>query len=286
MRLAREKGKQMNLKNKLMLITGASSGIGAAAARLAAREGTRVILVARSKEKLEQVADGIIRAGGTAYTHAADLTDPQAVTVMEKTISAEIGVPDILFNNAGAGRWLYTDETSMDEAADMMAAPYLSAFYVTRAFLPAMLKRNSGLIINMSSIAGFMSWPGATAYTAARFAMHGFNEGLRADLYRTKVRTMLTAFAKVESEFWAHNPGSDERLPGAQKMIPTLTSEQAAKAILFGVHWNLRFVPAPFMLWVVLMLNHLFPQITRWLVFNTGHKRKQTSEVSHAESPS
>ncbi len=267
----------MNLKNKLMLITGASSGIGAATARLAAKEGAHVILVARSQDKLEQVAEDIRRAGGTAYTHTADLTTPTAVTAMEKVISAEIGTPDILFNNAGAGRWLYTDETDMTEAADMMAAPYLSAFYVTRAFLPTMLKQNSGLIVNMTSIAGYMSWPGATAYTAARYAMRGFNEGLRADLHRTRVRTMLTAFAEVKSEFWQNNPGSQERLPGAQKMIPSLTSEQAARAILNGIRWNLPVVFAPFMLWVILTLNYLFPQITHWLVFNTGHKRSLPS---------
>ncbi len=263
----------MNLNNKLMLITGASSGIGAATARLAARAGARVILVARSQDKLEKLADEIRRAGGKAYTHAADLTDPNAVRALEMVVSTEIGTPDVLFNNAGAGRWLYVDETSMNEANDMMAAPYLSAFYVTRAFLPAMIQRNSGLIVNMTSIAGYMSWPGATAYTAARWAMRGFHAGLRADLNRTKIRTMLTAFAEVKSEFWQNNPGSAERLPGAQKMIPTLTSEQAARAILTGIRWNAPIVFAPLMLWVILTLNYLFPQITEWLVFNTGHKR-------------
>lgn len=264
----------MKIKDKIMLITGASSGIGAATAKLAAQQGAHVILIARSQDRLEQLAEEIRYAGGAANVHAADLTDPQAVAKMANTISAEIGVPDILFNNAGAGRWLYTDETRMDEAETMMAAPYLSAFYVTRAFLPAMLKRNSGLIINMSSIAGFMAWPGATAYTAARWAMRGFNEGLRADLHRTSIRAMLTAFAKVESEFWSHNPGSEAKLPGAQKMIPVLACEQAARAILFGIRWNLPVVYAPLMMWVVLTLNYLFPQITRWLLYSTGSKRR------------
>ena len=85
---------------------------------------------------------------------------------------------------------------------------------------------------------------------------------------------MLTAFATVQSEYWKNNPGSEEKVPGAQKMIPRLTTEQAAQAILFGIRWNLHFVTAPFMMWVVLVLNYLFPQITRWLVFRTGHHRK------------
>jgi uncharacterized protein len=264
----------MDLKNKLMLITGASSGIGAATARLAAKEGARVILVARSKDKLEQVAEEIRRMGGTAYMQTMDATDPQAVEALEKSVTAEIGTPDILFNNAGGGRWLRTEDTSSDEAAKMMAAPYLSAFYVTRAFLPAMLKRNSGLIINMTSLGGFMPWPGATAYLAARYAMRGFHEGLRADLYGTKVRAMLTAFAKVESEYWQKNPESLKSLPAAQKLIPVLTSEQTARAILNGIRWNLPVVYAPFMMWLILILSYLFPPITHWIVFNTGNKRK------------
>ncbi len=274
MRLVRGKGNKMDLKNKLMLITGASSGIGAATAKLAAKEGARVILVARSKDKLEQVAEEIHRAGGIAYAQALDVTDPQAVAALEKSITAELGAPDILFNNAGGGRWLRTEETSPEEAAEMMAAPYLAAFYVTRAFLPAMLKRDSGLVINMTSIGGFMPWPAATAYLAARYAMRGFHEGLRADLYGSKVRAMLTAFAKVESEYWQKNPESLKNLPAAQKMIPILTSEQVARAIVNGIRWNLPVVFAPLMMWVILTLSYIFPQITNWLLFNTGNKRK------------
>jgi len=265
----------MELKNKLMLITGASSGIGAATARAAARAGMRVILAARTQANLEKVAAEIRQNGGEAYVCTVDVTDPQAVQKMAEKITAELGTPDVLFNNAGAGRWLFTDETSNDEAAQMIAAPYLSAFYVTRAFLPAMIERNSGTIINMTAIAGFMAWPGATAYTAARWAMRGFNEGLRADLHGTQVRTMLMAFAKVKSEFWTNNPGSAEKVPGAQALIPQITPGQAADTILFGLRWNLRIAAAPFMLWVVLALNYLFPQTTRWLVYNTGARRKK-----------
>jgi uncharacterized protein len=270
----------MELKNKLILITGASSGIGAATAKAAARAGMRVVLVARSQANLEKVAAEIRQNGGQAYVCAVDVTDPQAVQKMAEKITMELGTPNVLLNNAGAGRWLFTEQTGDDEAAQMIAAPYLSAFYVTRAFLPAMIKRDTGTIINMTSIAAFMSFPGATAYAAARWAMRGFNEGLRADLHGTKVRTMLTAFAKVKSEFWKNNHGSEGNIPGAQALIPPLTPEQAAETILTGLRWNLRFAAAPFMLWVVLMLNYLFPQTTRWLLYSTGARRQiKTSSV-------
>lgn len=263
----------MDLKHKLMLITGASSGIGAATAQLAARQGARVVLVARSQDRLSQVADAIRAGGGQAHPYSADLGQPAAIADLAARISADLGTPDVLFNNAGAGRWLYTDETDMGEAAAMIAVPYLAAFSLTRAFLPAMIARNSGTIVNMSSIAGFLTWPGATAYTAARWAMRGFNAGLRADLHGTRVRTMLTVFARVDSAFWEHNPGSAEKIPGAQRMIPVLSAEQAARAIIHGLRRDRRFVAAPPMLPVVLALNYLFPQITRWLVFNTGARR-------------
>ena len=264
----------MELKNKLMLITGASSGIGAATAKAAARAGMRVALLARTQANLEKVAAEIRQNGGQAFVYTVDVTDTQAVKKVAEKIETELGVPDVLFNNAGAGRWLFTDETSNDEAAQMIAAPYLSAFYVTRAFLPAMIERNSGAIVNMTSIAAFMSFPGATAYAAARWAMRGFNEGLRADLHGTQVRTMLTAFAQVKSEFWKNNSGSAENVPGAQALIPQITPGQAADTILSGLRWNLRIVAAPFMLWVVLALNYLFPQATRWLLYSTGARRQ------------
>ena len=264
----------MELENKVMLITGASSGIGAATAKEAARQGAEVILVARTRSKLEAVAGEIRQAGGKAHVYPADLGDVEAVRHLAEQVRSAHGTPDILFNNAGAGRWLFTEQTEMEEAAAMMAVPYLAAFYLTRAFLPEMLERDSGYIVNMSSIAGFMPWPGATAYAAARWAMRGFTEGLRADLNGTQVRTMLTAFAKVESDFWANNAGSEAHLPGAQAMIPVLTPEQAAKAIVSGIRRNRRNVFAPLMMYVVLALYYLFPPITRRLLNATGAKRK------------
>jgi len=263
----------VNLNNSLVLITGASSGIGAATARAAARHGARLILLARSADKLDRLVDEINQSSGRAYAFAVDLTDPLAVESVARRITAEIGLPDIIINNAGVGRWLFTDETPMAEAANMIAAPYLAAFYTTRTFLPEMLKRNSGVVVNMTSIAGHMAWPGATAYTAGRWAMRGFNEGLRADLYGTRVRSVLVTFAKVQSDYWAHNHGSEERVPASQKMIPTLTTEQAADAIVRGLERNQSHVIAPLMLGVILTLNYLFPYITRWLLATTGYHR-------------
>jgi short-subunit dehydrogenase len=267
----------MNLKNRKILITGASSGIGAATAVAAAREGAQMLLLARNQTRLDQVAASIRQGGGRAQVYPVDLTDAQAVQQVAARIKQEVGVPDILLNNAGAGQWLSVEETSPEAAVSMMAAPYFAAFFTTRAFLPEMIERNSGTIVNTTSIASRMVWPGAAAYTAGRWAMRGFTEALRADLHATRIRTLLVTFAKVASPYWENNPGSESRVPKAQAMIPTLTPEQAARAILTGIQRDQREVVAPFMLRVLVVLNDFFPYITRWLLYATGYRRNENA---------
>ena len=165
------------------------------------------------------------------------------------------------------------EETDPDEAVKMMASPYFAAFFVTRAFLPDMLKRNSGYIVNMTSAASRLVWPGATAYIAARWAMHGFTEGLRADLTGTGVRVMLASFAKVASSYWENNPGSEERLPKAQSLMRVLTPEEAAAAVIRGIQRDKEQVVAPFMLRCVFALNHFFPSTTRRIMRSSSPKR-------------
>lgn len=105
-----------------------------------AKAGGRVALLARRKEALDQVAAEITSAGGQAWTYSVDLADADAVAAVAKQITEELGTPDIIINNAGAGRWLFVDETSPAEAVQMMAVPYFAAFNVTHAFLPAILR--------------------------------------------------------------------------------------------------------------------------------------------------
>jgi short-subunit dehydrogenase len=263
----------MNLDGKMMLVTGASSGIGAATAKAAARVGAQVVLCARTRSKLEQVADEIRQAGRRAWVYPVDLTNADAVREMARQLSNDVGTPDIIVNNAGAGQWLFAEETSAEESVQMMAAPYFAAFFITRAFLPDLLQRQSGYIVNVTSAAAYMAWPGATAYTAARWAMRGFTEALQADLSKTNIQTMLATFAQVKSDYWANNPGSERRIPRAQHMIPVLSSEAAAAALIKGIEQNRREVVEPLMLRMVLWLNRLCPALNRRLVLSTGYKR-------------
>ncbi|MBA3259345.1 MAG: SDR family NAD(P)-dependent oxidoreductase [Gemmatimonadales bacterium] len=261
----------MELRGKTALVTGASSGIGAATARELARAGCRVILLARRQRELDRVAASL--GDRTAAVHALDLTDADAVTRVARRISADLGTPDVVVNNAGAGQWKFVEETSPAEAVQMMAAPYFAGFFVTGAFLPGMLARNSGHIVNVSSAASRFVWPGATAYTAARWAVRGFTEALRADLARTGIGVTLFESGVVATEYWASNPGSRERVPGIGRLIPEVTPEEAARAIVRGVERNRKLVVVPLMMRLTYLQHALFPGIVQWLMTRTGYRR-------------
>jgi short-subunit dehydrogenase len=265
----------MHIKDSLILITGASSGIGAATARAAARAGARVVLVARTQAALEAVAGEIRAAGGQAWVYAADLSDPVQVARMAVSVAREAGLPDIIVNSAGAGRWLFIEETSAEEAQEMMAAPYFTTFYTTRAFLPAMLARGSGQIVIINSPASRAAWPGATGYTAARWALKGFTEALRADLRGTGLSVTSVVPAKVLSPYFDHNPGTLERGPRLARLIPDLTTEQAAEGVLWAAAHNRREHVMPAMLRVFYGLHWLAPRLMEGVLVRTGWQRSE-----------
>ena len=263
-----------NLNNKIALITGASSGIGAETAKEFAKLGTTVLLLARTESNLKKVANEIIENGGKAKIYPCDVGKYEQVKAVTDKIKQEVGIPDVIFNNAGGGKWRFVEETEYEEAVEMISAPYLGAFFITKAFMPEMLKRNSGHIVNMSTFAAITPFAGATGYIAARKAMIGFHEALTYDLHGTNIKNSLSYFATVDNTFWEHNPGSRERVPGAQKLIPVITDKQAAKAIVKGVLKNKRKIYAPFMIKVVEFMAFINPIGTRWLIRKTGYKRR------------
>ncbi|HVS27855.1 MAG TPA: SDR family NAD(P)-dependent oxidoreductase [Burkholderiales bacterium] len=262
------------IKGSVVVVTGASSGNGAAIAKAMAKAGGRVALLARSKDALDKVAAEIASAGSQAKVYPVDLADSGAVAAVAKRITQELGAPDIIVNNAGSGRWLFVDETSPREAVQMMAVPYFAAFNVTHAFLPGMLKRNSGHIVNISSVGSRFVWPGATAYLAARWAVRGFTEALRADLDGTGIGVTLYESGVVRSPYWENNPGSRERVPKMGNLVPELTTEQVGQAIVKGVERNSRLIVIPFMMKMTYWQHAVFPRVVQWLMTKTGYRRK------------
>lgn len=244
------------------LITGASSGIGEATAKALAADGDRVILLARSKDRLERVASGIAEQGGSALAYSVDLSKADEVSDVARRVLAEAGVPDIIVNNAGAGRWLSVLETAPAEFEGMMAVPCLAAFYVTRGFLPRMLERGSGQIVNVCSVAGPLVWPGAAGYAASRAALRSLSRTLHTELAGTGVGVSTVMFGKVSSTFWEHNPGSEQRLPWVNAFLPTLTTEQAAGVIVKSIKEKAFEVVQPRMFRLIFLLDFFFPRTT------------------------
>lgn len=264
----------MELNGKRVVISGASSGIGEAAARRFAARGAKVMLLARREEALRRIAGEIAAAGGEAEWWVLDVGDAAAVSAACGAILDGWGAPDVLINNAGSGCWRFVEETEAAEAEEMFRSTVLGALHLTKGMLPSMRERGGGCIVNLTSFAAILPFSGATAYIASRKAMVGFHEALSADLEGSGVSTSLAYFAKVDSSFWAHNPGSEERLPGAQRMIPVIDAERAARAIVDGVERGRRRISAPGMVRVIEFMSWLNPWIARWVMSWTGYGRR------------
>lgn len=265
----------MEIRGSTVLVTGASRGIGAAIALSMARAGAaRVLLLARDAAALEAVAAQVRACGSEACCYPVDLASAEAVDALAQRILADSGAPDILVNNAGSGQWKFLEDTSAQEIQAMMTLPYFAAAWLTRHFLPHMRRRGRGHIVNISSVASRFVWPGATAYCAARWAMRGLSEALRADLYGSGIGVTLFESGEVRSTYWSHNPGSHERIPRIGRLVPPLEPHQVGDAMVAAVRDNRKHVVIPFMMRLVCLQHALFPGLVQWLMTVTGYRRR------------
>lgn len=263
----------MKIQNALVLITGASGGIGAATARAMAAARAKVILLARTQSKLDLVAGEIRRAGGEAYVYPCDLSDADAVKATAERIKAEVGIPDVLINNAGAGRWLAVEETDPAEAVSMMSTPYFAAFFTTRAFVQDMIRRGSGRIANVNSPVAYLVIPGATGYAACRCALRGFNDSLRSELRGTGVGVTHLVFGEVTSDYFENNPGSHERIPSIANLVPVLSPEKTADYIVRAIQADKHEIVRPLMMKMFVIFARFMPGLSAWLNAKTGWQR-------------
>ena len=265
----------MTIDGAYTIVTGASSGLGAAAARALAAKGAHALLLARSKDKLIKIEKEIIMAGGKANAFAVDLSKPPETARVCKKILKEFGAPDIIINNAGFGEWRSIENTTPAENVEMMSVPYFAAFNVTHAFIAGMLERNSGHIVNITSPASEFPIAGAVSYSVARWAMRGFNEALWADLYDTKIGVSLYSPGKISSEYFQNNPGSEEKIPALSKLARTITPEEGARNIIKCIEKNKRMLVTPFMMKFFYVNRRYFRGLTDYLVMKTAWRRQR-----------
>eukprot|EP01132_Coremiostelium_polycephalum_P010303 gene10303-12642_t len=182
---------------------------------------------------------------------------------------------DILINCAGSGKWKFIEETSYQEAYDMMALPYFAAFNMTRALIPGMLRERSGLIVNINSPVSFQSWPGCLGYACSRYALKGFTESLRMDLKGTGVNVMEVIPGETDSNYFKANNIGNEHFPTISSYFAKITPEDVGKVTVAGIVNNRSTVITPFSLVIVKRFGLLFPGVLRFILGSTprGNKR-------------
>jgi len=194
----------VDFKNKVVLITGASSGIGKQTAIEFAKLGSSIILVARRKNKLEQVENELKQFNVNTLVCACDVSKKDQVEELSKIVLQKFDSVDILVNNAGFAIYGLVSDLSINEIESQMETNYFGMIYCVKNFLPLMLKKKSGHIVNVASVGASFSVPGVSSYCATKFAMLGFSEGLKHELYGTGVGLTVVSPIMVRTPLFEH----------------------------------------------------------------------------------
>ena len=225
-----------SLKDKVVLITGASSGIGRSCARAFAQQGARLILAARRLERLKELAVELKRKPGeNILLWALDVRDQPAVERAVSGLPSEWAAIEVLVNNAGLSRGLdKLHEGKLDDWEEMIDANIKGLLYVSRAVIPGMVKRGQGHVINIGSIAGYEVYPGGNVYCATKFAVRALSKGLRLDLNGTNIRVSEVAPGMVETEFSVVRfRGDKERAGKVYQGLTPLSPDDIADAVVY-----------------------------------------------------
>jgi len=225
-----------SLKNKVVFITGASSGIGRSCARAFAQQGARLVLAARRHERLEELAVELNRKlGEDIFFLVFDVRDRLAVERGVTELPASWCDIDVLVNNAGLSRGLdKLHEGKLEDWEEMIDVNIKGLLYVSRAVIPGMVKRGQGHIINIGSIAGYEVYPGGNVYCATKFAVRALSKGLRLDLNGTNIRVSEVSPGMVETEFsLVRFRGDKERAGKVYQGLTALSPDDIADAVVY-----------------------------------------------------
>ncbi|HNF94363.1 MAG TPA: SDR family NAD(P)-dependent oxidoreductase, partial [Anaerolineales bacterium] len=243
-------------------ITGASSGIGAAAALEFGREGAKVVLAARRTDKLQELVNEIraMQNGAEAFVLQTDISKLDDIQRLVAQTVERFGRVDVLVNNAGFGRlkWLET----LDPLEDIQAqfdVNVLGVIQTTRQVLPIMIKQRSGSIINICSIAGLVGTPTYTIYSATKHAVHGFSEALRREVKPWGIDVSLIYPGGVRGTEFPDHAGIQRKTNASTPKFMVLTAEQVGKAVVSLVHRPRRMWVLPWMWRFTIFLNRFLP---------------------------
>jgi len=255
------------LQDKVVFISGGSSGFGADAARLFAREGCRVVVAARRMDRLNDLVAEITREGGKAMAIRMDISKYEQVKEAARLALEKEGRVDILFNNAGIPRldWLERLDPLQD-VAKQLEINLTGQIHLTQVLLPGMLERRSGIIINMCSVAGWIAAPIYTIYAASKHGLRGFTDALRREVspFGIKVCGIHPGGAETEFGELAHSRISRGVFKGAAFL--NMSSEYVARQVVRLAKHPRRTVILPWWYVPLIGLERTFPGVVDWLL--------------------
>lgn len=226
------------IKNKIVLITGASSGFGEACARIFAEQGAKLIIAARRDDRLKKLSEELKKKfNKEVLAIKLDVRNNKAVEDAIEMLPDEWKKIDVLINNAGLSRGLdKLHEAKIQDWEEMIDTNIKGLLYVSRTVIPLMVKRNTGHIVNIGSIAGHEVYRGGNVYCATKHAVDAITKGMRIDLNGTDVRVTTIDPGLAETEFsMVRFRGDNERAKNVYKNIEALSAEDIADAALFAV---------------------------------------------------
>lgn len=224
-----------SLANKNILITGASSGIGQACARLFAASGARIILSARRTERLTELAQDLTQQYGERfYPLTLDVRNKSQVTEQLSTLPKEWRAIDVLINNAGLALDTLPVQRGIEDHWDTMIDTNIKGLlYVSRAIIPGMLERGMGHVINVGSIAGHECYPNGNVYSATKHAVRAISKSMRLDMLGSPIRVTEIAPGAVETEFSEVRWSDKQKAKDFYQDFQPLTAEDVADSILY-----------------------------------------------------
>jgi short-subunit dehydrogenase len=251
----------MRIAGAVVLVTGASEGIGAACVREFQRRGARTALVARQREKLE----GLAQPGDLVLP--ADLTQADQRAGLVDRAVAHFGRLDILVNNAGVGLAAPAWRASLDDARRLFELNFFAALDLSQQAAAHMRSRRAGMIVNVGSVAGLVAMPWFTLYSSTKFALGALTSGLRMELRDSGVHAMLVCPGFVRTEFHVHTIGGPPPYANRRGRPAEITAGDCARRIANGIERNRRAILAPKRAGLLVLAHRLLPGLVEsWLV--------------------
>lgn len=248
----------MQIENKVVLITGASQGIGAACAAEFARRGAKVALTARSEAGLRRAAES---AGADTLILPADLLEEAQRRAVVARANERFGRIDILINNAGCGLYTPSWNVPMEEARRLMELNFFVPLAMSQLVAPEMRQRRTGFIVNVGSIAGKVTLPWMTLYSVSKYALNSLTEGMRMELMAAGVRTMIVCPGYVKTAFQQNVIAGKPPESVIRGRRFAIEAAVCAKAIRQGVERDARTVVTPRAGWMLAAASRLFPAL-------------------------